>query len=41
LGSITFSFNASREDLWKLSRSYRQQIFDMDWLPFDNGSAGY
>ena len=41
LGSITFSLNASLNDLWKLSRGYRQQVLNMDWLPLDNGSACY
>ena len=41
LGSITYSFNAGLEDLRKLSRGYRQQILNMDWLTVDNGSASY
>src|SRR5262249_22317779 len=39
LGSITFTELDDLRDLRELSRSYRQQILNMDRLTFENGSA--
>src|SRR5215831_6671202 len=41
LGSITFTELDDLRDLRELSRSYRQQILNMDRLTFENGSARY
>src|SRR5262245_33268006 len=32
---------ATEGELWKLIRGYGHRILNMDWLTFNNGSAGY